>query len=115
LDEKLLYSILSNLLDNAIKYSALETPVYFTLICEPDAVTFQIRDEGIGIDIPEQQKLYDPFSRGKNAREIIGTGLGLAVVKKCLDLHQGEISAESEVGKGTTFTVRIPQGKENRG
>ncbi|GET41698.1 sensor histidine kinase [Microseira wollei] len=115
LDEKLLYSILSNLLDNAIKYSAPESTVYFTLICEPDAVTFQIRDEGIGIAQKEQQKLYDPFSRGKNAREIMGTGLGLAVVKKCLDLHRGEISVESEVGIGTTFTVRIPPGKENRG
>jgi signal transduction histidine kinase len=113
LDEKLLYSILSNLLSNAIKYSVTESTVYLTLICEPDAVTFQIRDEGIGIALEEQQKLYDPFSRGKNAREIIGTGLGLAVVKKCLDLHRGEISVESEVGMGTTFTVRIPQGKEN--
>lgn len=115
LDEKLLYSILSNLLSNAIKYSDPESTVYFTLICEPDAVTFQIRDEGIGIDIQEQQKLYDPFSRGKNAREIMGTGLGLAVVKKCLDLHKGEIYVDSKVGIGTTFTVKILQGKENRG
>ncbi len=115
LDEKLLYSILSNLLSNAIKYSDPESTVYFTLICEPDAVTFQIRDEGIGIDIQEQQKLYDPFSRGKNAREIMGTGLGLAVVKKCLDLHKGEIYVDSKVGIGTTFTVKIIQGKENRG
>ncbi|NJR26271.1 MAG: histidine kinase [Richelia sp. CSU_2_1] len=114
LDEKLLYSILSNLLSNAIKYSAPESTVYFTLICEPDAISFQIRDEGIGMDIQEQPRLYDPFSRGKNAKEIIGTGLGLAVVKKCLDLHQGEIYVESEVGVGTTFTVKIPQSKDQR-
>ncbi|MCA1992698.1 MAG: CHASE3 domain-containing protein [Coleofasciculus sp. S288] len=108
-DEKLLYSILSNLLSNALKYSLSDSTVYFTLICEPEVVIFQVRDEGIGIPTEELSQLYEPFSRGSNAKEIMGTGLGLAVVKKCLDLHGGAITASSELGAGTTFTVSIPQ------
>ncbi|WP_211176280.1 ATP-binding protein [Brasilonema sp. UFV-L1] len=108
-DEKLLYSILSNLLSNAIKYSSERKNIYFTLKSEPEAVTFYIRDEGIGIPKETITQLYEPFQRGNNVRGILGTGLGLAVVKKCLDLHQGKITVESVVGVGTTFTVIIPQ------
>ena len=108
-DEKLLYSILSNLLSNAIKYSPPESTIYFTFSGKPETVKFEIQDEGIGMSIEDQQKLYDPFSRGSNARTILGTGLGLAIVKKCLDLHQGQIFVESQVGNGSTFTVQIPQ------
>jgi len=108
-DEKLLYSILSNLLSNAIKYSLPDSVVHFTLICEPDVVIFQVRDEGIGIPSEALAQLYEPFSRGSNAKEFLGTGLGLAVVKKCLELHSGAITVNSELGVGTTFTVRIPQ------
>ncbi|NJO40385.1 MAG: histidine kinase [Cyanobacteria bacterium CRU_2_1] len=113
-DEKLLYSILSNLLSNAIKFSPPQGTIHFTLICEPDAVTFQVKDEGIGIPPEDLPKLYDLFTRASNVREIMGTGLGLAVVKKCLELHQGEISVDSQVGAGTAFTVRIPQGRGSR-
>ncbi|KYC39985.1 histidine kinase [Scytonema hofmannii PCC 7110] len=108
-DENLLYSILSNLLSNAIKYSPQSQDIYFTLKCEPEAVTFQVRDFGIGIPKEIQQELYEPFKRGNNVKGILGTGLGLALVKKSLDLHQGEIFVESEVGVGTQFTVVIPQ------
>jgi signal transduction histidine kinase len=108
-DEKLLYSILSNLLSNAIKYSPPDSTVYFTFRGEVESITFEIRDEGIGISVEDQQKLYDPFSRGSNAREILGIGLGLAIVKKCLDLHQGQIFVKSQIGSGSTFTVQIPQ------
>ena len=108
-DEKLLYSILSNLLSNAIKYSPPESTIYFTFKGDPENIIFAIQDEGIGIAIEDQQKLYDPFSRGSNASGAPGTGLGLAIVKKCLDLHQGQILVESRIGSGTTFTIRIPQ------
>lgn len=108
-DEKLLYSILSNLLSNAIKYSPPDSTIYFKFRGELETITFGIKDEGIGIAVEDQQKLYDPFSRGSNAKEILGTGLGLAIVKKCLDLHQGQIFVESQIGSGSTFTVQIPQ------
>ncbi len=108
LDEKLLYSILSNLLWNAIKYSHKGKNIHFILIFSLEAVIFQIKDEGIGISLENQQSLFEPFNRGTNVGDIVGTGLGLTVVKKCLDVHGGEISLESEVGIGTTFTVKIP-------
>ncbi|WP_041393018.1 ATP-binding protein [Pleurocapsa sp. PCC 7327] len=109
LDEKLLYSILSNLLSKAIKYSPSGGKIRFVLRDEPGAVVFQIQDEGIGIPSEDLKALYEPFHRSKNVKDIAGTGLGLAVVKKCLELHQGEIFVESQEGVGTTFTVKIPQ------
>jgi signal transduction histidine kinase len=110
LDEKLLYSILGNLLSNAIKYSPQGGNIHLILSCEPQAVIFQVKDEGIGIPKEDIEALYEPFYRSKNVGNIVGTGLGLAVVKKCLELHGGQISVESEVGSGTTFTLKIPQG-----
>jgi signal transduction histidine kinase len=108
LDANLLYSILNNLLENAIKYSAPEQHVLLSTQIEADVVIFQVQDQGIGILAEEQQKIFDLFYRGQNAGAIAGTGLGLAVVKKCVELHQGTISIYSEVEKGTTFTVEIP-------
>jgi signal transduction histidine kinase len=109
LDEKLLYSILSNLLSNAIKYSPADSPVEFILHCELERIAFQVKDRGMGIAPEDQAQLYEPFIRGKNVGQTTGSGLGMAVVKKCLDLHQGQIDLESEVGVGTTFTVTIAQ------
>jgi signal transduction histidine kinase len=109
LDEKLLYSILSNLLINALKYSPKSSTVEFILICEPNLNIFQIKDRGIGIPPEVISNLYEPFVRAHNVDKIAGTGLGLAVVKKCVDLHQGEIFVESKLGEGTTFTIKIPQ------
>lgn len=112
LDEKLLQSILGNLLSNAIKYSSPKKPVHFRLSCQPETVIFQIQDSGCGIPPESLLALYEPFYRAPNAREIAGTGLGLAVVKQCLELHRGEISVESEVGTGTIFTVRIKRERD---
>jgi signal transduction histidine kinase len=114
LDEKLLYSILSNLLSNAIKYSSPESPIHLTLICEPDVVIFQVKDEGIGIPEEEQERIFEPFRRGKNAGHITGSGLGMAVVKKCLELHHGNLSIESQVGIGTTFTIKLSQSQSSK-
>jgi signal transduction histidine kinase len=109
LDEQLLYSILSNLLANAIKYSAPDTTVELTFNCESNPVIFEVKDQGIGIAQEDLQSLFEPFYRSDTVKNVIGSGLGLAVAKTCLDLHQGQISVESEVGVGTTFTVSIPQ------
>lgn len=108
-DEKLLYTILSNLLSNAIKYSSPDSIIEFTLVCDPEVVTFCIKDEGIGIPPEDLPILYTPFLRSQNAKSMMGSGLGLTVVKKCLDLHQGQIFVESKLGKGSTFTIKIPQ------
>ncbi|NJK48922.1 HAMP domain-containing histidine kinase [Candidatus Gracilibacteria bacterium] len=108
LDEKLLYSVLNNLLLNAIKYSPNGGQISLILKTELDFIIFQVKDEGIGIFPEDKTKIYEPFYRGQNVDRIVGNGLGLAVIKKCLELQGGEISLESEVGAGTTFTVRIP-------
>ncbi len=109
LDEKLLRYILSNLLSNAIKYSPEGGNVHLALTCEQSETVFKIKDEGIGIHPEDKQHLFELFHRGKNVENLPGTGLGLSVVKKCLDLQGGTISVESEVGVGTTVTVTIPK------
>ncbi|NJN86719.1 MAG: histidine kinase [Leptolyngbyaceae cyanobacterium SL_7_1] len=108
-DEKLLYSILSNLLSNAAKFSPQNSTIYFTLSSQSDGIQFQVRDQGIGVLDGDRARLYEPFNRGKNVKETKGTGLGLAVVQRCLALHGGTIAMVSQVGVGTTFTVTIPQ------
>lgn len=108
LDEKLLRSILSNLLSNAIKYSPQGGNIDLNLEFQANTVLLQIQDRGIGIPVEDRKRLFEPFHRGKNVRTIPGTGLGLVVVKKCVELHQGNISITSEVGIGTTCGVTLP-------
>ncbi|MDX2271717.1 MAG: ATP-binding protein [Cyanobacteriota bacterium] len=108
-DEKLLHSIFSNLLSNAIKYSPNQTKIRFKIIYHAQEIEFQIEDMGIGIPLEDQQHLFESFHRGRNVGLIEGSGLGLAVVKKCLDLHQGRITVLSQEGKGSLFRVCIPR------
>ena len=108
LDEKLLRSMLSNLLSNAIKYSPQGGNISLSLEFQSDNLIIKVEDQGIGILLEDQKQLFEPFHRGKNVKTISGTGLGLVVVKKCVDLHQGKISIRSEVGQGTTCIVTIP-------
>ncbi|AFY68834.1 multi-sensor signal transduction histidine kinase [Thalassoporum mexicanum PCC 7367] len=69
---------------------------------------FQVGDQGRGISPEDQAQLFEVFFRGKNVDRIVGSGIGLTVVKKCVDIHNGEISVQSGLGQGTAFTVRIP-------
>ncbi|HEY9781137.1 MAG TPA: PAS domain-containing sensor histidine kinase [Leptolyngbyaceae cyanobacterium] len=108
MDEKLLRHILSNLLSNAIKYSPSGGTVKLELIGEQKTVMFHIQDQGIGIPQADLIQLFDSFHRASNVGTISGTGLGLAIVKKAVDLHNGQIFVKSEVGVGTTFTVKLP-------
>lgn len=73
-----------------------------------DRAVFQVQDEGIGIPPEDVPHLFETFHRARNVGMIQGTGLGLAIAKQCVDLHGGEILVESEVGRGTTFTVTLP-------
>lgn len=107
-DENLLRYILTNLLSNAIKYSPQGGNIAFNVLCQDDTATFQIQDSGIGIPLQDQQRLFETFHRASNVGTIPGTGLGLSIVKKCVDLHQGQIYLQSQVGVGTTFTVKLP-------
>ncbi len=108
-DEKMMRSIINNLVYNAIKYSPDNSEIYFTLSCKMGQVILEIQDQGIGIDLEEQKYIYEAFYRSQKVSELPGTGLGLAVVKKCVELHSGSIILASQVGVGSTFTVKIPK------
>lgn len=108
LDEKLLWHLLNNLLSNAIKYSPEGGEVSLTVSCTPSSICLQVKDQGIGIPPEAQKRLFEPFQRAANVGEIPGTGLGLAIAKRSVELHGGQITVESQVGRGTTFTVTLP-------
>ncbi|WP_439481018.1 hybrid sensor histidine kinase/response regulator [Algoriphagus formosus] len=107
-DQDLLYQVFENLLSNAIKYSKDNGEVIFSLDYEDGMLKGKIEDSGIGIPKSEQSQLYDRFFRARNVGIVEGSGLGLSIVKKCLEVMKGEINFTSEVGKGTTFEVSIP-------
>jgi signal transduction histidine kinase len=107
-DQKLLHSILKNLLSNAVKYSPIGSTIDLVLSYQDQKVIFQIKDRGIGIPKVDQQRLFKPFHRGENVGNIPGNGLGLALVKKLVDLHGGQITVVSELGVGTTFAIALP-------
>lgn len=114
MDEKLLRHILNNLLSNAIKYSPEGSTVDLEIAYEDEQAIFYIKDAGIGIPPEDLQRLYESFHRARNVGTIQGTGLGLAIVKRSVDLHGGQIDAKSEVGVGTTFTVRLPLNNQEK-
>ncbi|MGM3308775.1 ATP-binding protein [Anabaena sp. WFMT] len=107
-DESLLRHILENLLSNAIKYSHPNSTVKFEVTSQDQVVTFRVQDWGIGIAKHDQKRLFQPFIRGENVGSISGTGMGLAIAKKCVEAHGGEIYVDSEIGVGTTLTVNLP-------
>ncbi|KYC40669.1 hypothetical protein WA1_23790 [Scytonema hofmannii PCC 7110] len=107
-DKKLLQPILTNLLSNAIKYSPVGSTIDVILCYQDKKLIFQIKDRGIGIPKAEQQRLFEPYYRAENVGDVPGSGLGLALVKKFVDLHGGQISVASEIGVGTTFTITLP-------
>ncbi|WP_193198376.1 ATP-binding protein [Nostoc sp. MG11] len=82
--------------------------VHFDLFCVQGEAIFRIQDEGIGIPEADQQNLFNSFHRGSNVGKIPGHGLGLAIVKHYVELHGGEITFASKVGRGTTFIVSVP-------
>lgn len=110
LDDSLLLHILTNLLSNAIKYSPEGGNVCLELLGDSGAVTFRISDEGIGMPVDYQEKLFLQFERGANVGQIQGAGLGLSIVKRAVDIHGGHMTVESEPGVGTIFTVTLPYG-----
>ncbi|MCC7446024.1 MAG: PAS domain S-box protein [Anaerolineae bacterium] len=107
-DSELLQHILTNLINNAVKYSPVGKSIYLNVDCQAEQVMFKVRDEGIGIPIVDQLHIFESFYRAGNIGQIGGTGLGLAIVKQMVERHGGDVTFESEVGIGTTFTVTIP-------
>ena len=107
-DERLLRHIFTNLLSNAVKYSEPGRTVVFQIECHETEISCVIQDRGIGIPEADQEWLFNAFHRGHNVTDRPGTGLGLVIVKRCVDLHGGIIKVESKLDEGTTVTVRLP-------
>jgi signal transduction histidine kinase len=107
-DEKLLRHILTNLISNAVKYSPMGSPVQVRINQQQSDAVFEVADQGRGIPTADQQRIFEAFHRARNVGQIPGTGLGLVIVKRGVDLHGGKISVTSAEGQGTAFVVRLP-------
>ena len=104
-------NVIFNLMDNAVKYSKPDSPlnIYLRTWNEGGKVKISVRDNGIGIKKENQKKIFEQFYRVHtgNRHDVKGFGLGLAYVKKVIDIHKGTITVDSEYGKGTTFVITI--------
>jgi len=109
LDEVLFKNILINLLSNAIKFSAENKPVFITTNVSDRKLTFSIKDEGMGISKKDQAHLCEIFFRAGNAVNIPGTGLGLHIVAKYVEMMNGTIEIKSELDKGTEIILIFAQ------
>lgn len=108
-DKRLIKNILMNLITNAIKFSEEGTTVQINVSADERSICFEVVDKGIGIPKDEFEHLFSSFYRARNAVNIQGTGLGLHIVKRYLELLNGDVQVETEIGKGSKFTVNIPQ------
>jgi signal transduction histidine kinase len=106
-DNKILRNVLLNLLSNASKYSAEQNPIDVSSSVVYGEVTIKVQDHGIGIPQEDQQYIFTDFFRAKNVSNIQGTGLGLNIVKRYMDLINGSISFSSVPHQATTFTIRF--------
>ena len=108
LDPKLTKNIIINLIANAIKFSGENQNIYLDIIIDSNEIKIIVRDEGIGISPDDQKHLFERFFRGKNATNIQGTGLGLNIVLKYLELMNGMIEMHSVLDEGSTFVITLP-------
>lgn len=107
--EPLLERVWSNILDNAIKHSSNDSEIHVFLFKQPSSVTVIISDDGEGMSQETQNHIFDKFYQGDKSHTAEGNGLGLALVKRIVELSNGSVSVESKIGKGATFTVSLPQ------
>ncbi len=109
-DKDSMFMVFSNLIDNAVKYTQGPGHVIVTAAKQDSAVRVIVRDTGIGLSPDERDNIFDEFFRAKNEYtvHVPGTGLGLSLVKRLVEMHHGHIDVESERGKGSAFTVSLP-------
>ncbi len=108
LDASLLRKILVNLLSNAIKYSAAGKVINVEALCSDEMLTLRVRDQGVGISDEDQKHLFERFFRARNVTNLPGTGLGLYITARYLDMMGGTIHLDSKLNRGTTVSITIP-------
>ncbi len=111
MDSHLMEHVLINLISNAIKYSPEGGAIRVRILLTYTDLVFSVQDSGMGIAEDDLHQLFEPYFRASNVGNIRGTGLGLKIVKDCVELHGGRIDVESQLGKRTTFTVTFPREK----
>jgi signal transduction histidine kinase len=112
-DREALRCVVRNLVENAVKYSPASSTVWVETGCERHEAVLRVRDEGIGIPAEEQSRIFEKFVRGEAAKKacVPGAGIGLAMVREIVTVHHGAVALDSEVGRGSTFVVRLPLSK----
>ncbi len=115
LDVEAYEQALLNLLDNAIKYSRDEKVVEVSARCQRNSIVVAVADRGIGIGKKDSERIFDKFFRSPlpDGRKIAGSGIGLTLVKEIIEAHAGTIEVESEIGRGSTFTLSFPLSNES--
>ena len=108
IDETLVSRILLNLLSNAVKFSPVSGNICLELGQRDAWIVLRVTDNGLGISEADLPHIFEPFYRSNSVHSIGGTGLGLNIVKDCVDRHEGHIDVTSQVGNGTTFTIELP-------
>ena len=110
-DYSMMEQVFLNLLSNAIKYSPDDTRIDFVVKETPEHIIIEVHDQGYGIPRDSLKKIFEKFYRvgeHEKVREVAGSGLGLSLVKQIIDLHEGSVDVESELGRGSVFTVTLP-------
>jgi signal transduction histidine kinase len=117
IDKAAMEQVLLNLLDNALKYSLHEKVIKLIVTVDKDCLYISVSDQGLGIDRKDRLKIFDKFYRSESdsGRKITGSGIGLTLVKEIVESHQGNITVESELNKGSTFTIQLPINQKSYG
>tara|TARA_R110002096_G_scaffold206192_3_gene392309 strand:+ start:4696 stop:5577 length:882 start_codon:yes stop_codon:yes gene_type:complete len=115
-DEHALHTVVLNLITNAYKYTGKEKEIRVSVRDLEDEVIIEVTDNGIGISAQDQRRIFQPFYRAKDEHRegASGTGLGLAIAHNLVSRHKGTITVESEVGKGTTFSIHLPAAEQTK-
>ena len=107
-DDVLFEQVFINLLDNAAKYSPADSPLDISASIEGEQCLIQIADRGPGLDPQEAEQIFDKFYRGSQAKQKVGTGLGLTICRAIVKAHGGKIWVENREGGGSVFKILIP-------
>ena len=109
-DENALSQMVTNLVDNAIKYTPAMGHVHVVIKVDASTALLSIKDDGVGIDEANQERIFERFYRVDKARSQLlgGTGLGLAIVKHIVQSHKGSLQLKSKLNQGSIFVIKIP-------